>query len=398
MYKREYYLKLLREVYYQNSCIKFLYGLRRCGKTVLIRQIEEELLDNGINKEHILFFDFDSLEYENLSNAFDLINYIKNIVQDRDTYYVFLDEIQKIVHFEEVIKTLHFNKQFNLFVSTSSSKDFFSDRTNPFEKNMISLEIQPFSFLEVLDIKKTTKKNYKDLLFSIFEWGTMPARFLFSGEFEKKNYLLDTVDSTLLYEVVSSLKLSDVGALNKILQYMIETEGSSFSATAILEYLKMEGYSVATDTLYKYLNALCSSYLLHKVERYDIENKQTLKTLSKYYIADFGLRKVKANRTLDYSVCFENLIYNELVRKGYFVATGKIGKETISFVATKKDTTKYIECCLSLSKEDVFKIAEKFKTIDDASLKYIITMDESGLPLDDVRCISIFTFLMDADF
>ncbi len=394
MYKREYYLETLRKVYFDNHNIKMLYGLRRCGKTTLLKQIIEELEDEGVEKEHILFLDFDSFFYEELKEATNLINYIKNIVKDNEIYYIFLDEVQKVKNFEEAIFFLHSSKQFNLFISSSGLSNTFLTK---YKVNFISLEILPLSFLEIIDLKKASKKNYKNLLFQILEWGSMPEQFLNLDEAKRKNDLLDMVDAILLNMVISSLKVMDVFSLNKVMQYIIETEGKSFSATGILQYLERENCKVATDTLYKYLNALCDSFLLHKIERLDIQNNTKLKTLGKFYVTDLGIKKVKTNWKKEFSICFENLVYRELLFRGYTIFLGKNGKEYFSFVVKKEDKTKYIECCYSITTAEIMRIVNKFNRINDTS-KYVISFDYYDLSAYSIQCVSIFDFLLDKNF
>ncbi len=181
----------------------------------------------------------------------------------------------------------------------------------------VSFRINPLSFKEVVEITKTKKENYFDLLLDIFECGTLPQRFIFENDDSKENYIRDVYDSILLKDVVERLGISDVTSFNKILQYVLETETREFSVTNVLEYLARSRNKVATDTLYKYLDALCSTFIINRVYRYDVNGKAVLKSLNKFYATDLGVKKIKTNnKEVNYSRAFENLIYNELIKKG----------------------------------------------------------------------------------
>ena len=400
MLKREYYLNKIRDFYNVNSLIKVLCGLRRSGKSVILKQIIDEIQTNGIKEDHIIYINFESLEYANITNAIELNNYIKNLVKDKKTYYVFLDEVQKVVEFEKAINSLRITDQFSIFITGSNSKMTFLELSTDLSGRYVSFRVNPLSFKEVVEFTNTKEENYLELLLDIFEWGTLPQRFMFDNKESRENYIRDVYDSILLKDVVDRLGIIDITSFNKILQYVLETETREFSATNVLDYLEKNNNKVATDTLYKYLDALCSTFIVNRVYRYDINGKNVLKSLNKFYATDLGVKKIKTNsKEVNYSQAFENMIYNELINKGYEVYIGKTPKGEIDFIASKDKNIKYIQACYDLSNEETRnREFRAFDNIDDNYPKYVISKDSEDYSQRGIKHLNIFDFLMNDDF
>lgn len=400
MLKREFYLKKIRDFYNVNSLVKILCGLRRSGKSVILNQIIDEIKENGVDDNHIININFEFLEYSFITNAIELNNYIKTFVKDKKTYYVFLDEVQKVEDFEKAINSLRATNQFSIFITGSNSKMTFLELSTDLSGRYVSFRINPLSFKEVVKLTNTPKEKYSDLLLDIFEWGTLPQRFLFENKDSRSNYILDVYDSIVLKDIVDRLGITDINSFNKILQYVLETETREFSATNVLEYLEKNNNKVATDTLYKYLDALCSTFMINRVYRYDVTGKNILKSLNKFYATDLGIKRIKTNKKeVNYSQSFENIIYNELIKKGYEVYVGKTSKGEIDFTIIKNNETKYIQVCYDLSDE---KTRERefgtFDSIDDNYPKYVISNNKEDYSMNGIKHINIFDFLMDDEF
>ena len=400
MLKRKYYLDKIRDFYKVNSLIKILCGLRRSGKSVILEQIIEEIRESGIKDDHIIYINFESLDYSNITNALELNDFIKSFVKDKDTYYVFLDEVQKVSDFEKAINSLRITNQFSIFITGSNSKMTFLELSTDLSGRYVSFRVNPLSFREVVELTNTKKENYKKLLLDIFEWGTLPQRFMFENIASRENYILDVYDSILLKDVVDRLGITDITSFNKILQYVLETETREFSANNVLKYLEENNNKIATDTLYKYLEALCSTFIVNRVYRYDIKGKNVLKSLNKFYATDLGVKKIKTNsKEINYSQAFENVVYNELINKGYEVFVGKTTKGEIDFIASRSNEIKYIQACYDLSDEKTRnREFSAFDSIDDNYLKYVISMNDEDYSQKGVKCLNIFDFLLDDDF
>ncbi|MCI9016645.1 MAG: ATP-binding protein [Clostridia bacterium] len=397
---REKYLNKIRDFYNETSLIKIIYGLRRSGKSVILTQIMDEIKQQGIDEQQIIYINFESLDYSFIKNAKDLNDYIKSLAKGKSKYYVFLDEIQKVEEFEKGINSLRITNQFSIFITGSNSKMTFLELSTDLSGRYVSFRVQPLTFKEIVEFKNVKKEDYKKLLLDIFEWGSLPQRFSFDNERAKLNYISDVYDSILLKDVVERLNIKDITSFNKILQYVLETEGREFSAVNVLNYLKSEHHEIATDTLYNYLEALCSTFIMNKVYRYDIQGKSVLKTLNKYYASDLGVKKIKMNnKEVNYSISLENIVYNDLISKGYEVYIGKNKKGEVDFVATKNKDLKYIQVSYSLSEEETReREVGAYVGINDSYPRYIISLDEEDYSRDGIKHINIFDFLMNDEF
>lgn len=400
MLKRENYLIKIRDFYNETSLIKIIYGLRRAGKSVILMQIIEEIQKKGIDDEHIIYINFESLDYSYIKNAQDLNDYIKAQIKDEKIYYIFLDEIQKVQDFEKGINSIRITNQCSIFITGSNSKMTFMELSTDITGRYVSFRVNPLTFKESVEITSTKKENYKDLLYDIFEWGSLPQRFSFKENSTKLNYISDVYDSILLKDVVERLGVKDITLFNKILQYVLEIEGREFSATNVLNYLKNEYRDVSRETLYNYIDALCSTFIMNKVYRYDINGKGVLKTLNKYYSSDLGVKKIKTNsKEINYSICMENLVYNELISKGYDVYIGKTKNGEVDFVVHKNKEIKYIQVCLYLSSEETIEREfGAYKGIMDNYRKYVISLDENDLSRNGIKHINAFDFFMNDNF
>lgn len=400
MIKREIYLKKIRDFYEETSLIKIIYGLRRSGKSVILTQIMNEIKDKGVEDDHIIYINFESLDFSEINTAKDLDKYVKSNVKDDKMYYVFLDEIQKIEQFEKAINSLRVTNKFSIFVTGSNSRMTFAELSTDLSGRYVSFRVNSLTFKEIVELTETKKEDYEKLLFDIFEWGSLPQRFSFSDDNAKFTYISDVYDSIILRDIVERLKIKDITAFNKILQYLLEIEGREFSATNVLEYLKKENSEISTQTLYSYLEALCSAFIINKVNRYDVHGKSVLKSLNKYYASDLGIKKIKTNqKDVNYSNCLENIVYNELIARGYEVYIGKTKKGEVDFVISKNKEIKYVQVTYSLSNDStVEREFGAYKPIDDNYEKYVISMDKVDFSRNGIKHINIIDFLMGNEF
>ena len=396
---REKYLSKIRSFYHTESLIKIIYGMRRSGKSVILKQIMDEIMKSGVSEDNIIYINFESLKYDFIKNAKDLYNYIESLKTNKNKYYVFLDEIQKVEEFEKGINSLRITNDYSIFITGSNSRMTLLELSTDLSGRYVSFRINPLSFKEIVELTNTEEKDYENLLYDVFKWGGLPQRFLFTNDEDKTNYLSSVYDSIILKDIVERLGIKDIASFNKVLQYMLDTETREFSRDNVIEYLKREYHEIANDTLYNYLEAFSTTFIMNKVYRYDVHGKNILKTLNKYYANDLGIKQIKTNNEeINYSVALENIVYNDLIGKGYKVFIGKTKKGEIDFIASKNNKFKYIQVCFDLSDEST-RIREfnAFDDIDDNN-KFIITLTKKDYSTNDVKQINIFDFLMNDEF
>ena len=396
MLKRENYLSRIRG-FYDSDLIKILVGIRRCGKSVILNQIIDEIKEKGVSNDHIIWINFEYIEYENLKNYKELNKYIKEKIKDENKYYIFLDEIQKVDKFEEVVNSIRASiKNVSIFITGSNSKLLSQELSTVLSGRYVLFNIYPLSYKEFV---KLTSKNSKDekTFWNFVKWGGLPNRCEFELEINIKDYLHSVFDSIILRDVVDRLGLKDTLLFNLLLQYIVDTTGREFSAENVINFLKQEGKSISTETLYIYLDALCKALIIKKIYRYDIHRKTILKTLNKYYMTDLGIAQIKNNNfEINKGFAIENVIYNELLIRGYDVFIGKTKNGEIDFIATKEDKKEYYQVSYLLSDDKV--IEREFGAFDnvlDDYPKYVLSLDRKDFSKNGIVHKNIIDWLLE---
>ena len=401
MLLREDYLSKIRG-FYDSNLIKILVGIRRCGKSVILSQIIEELKKKRkIDEEHIIFINFEFIEFEELLDYKKLNKYIKDKIKDNKIYYLFLDEIQNVDNFEKVVNSLRAQvKNISIFLTGSNSKMLSDELSSILSGRYVLFNINPLSYKEYVSL---TKKDGKDLntFWDYAKWGGLPNRCEFTNEIDIKNYLHSVYDSIILRDVVKRLNLKDTVLFDMILQYLIETAGREFSADNIKKYLDKKNKKISNETLYNYIDALGKALIIKKVYRYDIVGKGILKTLNKYYATDLGIAQIKNNNPeFKNYIVLENIVYNELINRNYEVYIGKTKNGEVDFIAKKDGNIKYIQVTYEMNGND--KAIERefgaYKTIEDNYPKYVISLDKIDLSRDGIIHLNLIDFLLNNDF
>ena len=317
---REEYLKRIRP-FYESDLVKVLIGIRRCGKSVLLKQIEVELINEGIDESHIIYLNFEDLSYSFIANEMDLHKYIKDRITDTNKFYLMFDEIQNVDNFEKAINSFRATMNCSVFVTGSNGKLLSGELATHLSGRYVSFKIMPFSFREVCEIKGLNRNNIQDEDFMEFlNYGGMPQRFLMQSEIETGVYLSDLYNSIVLRDIIQRSKIKDVDILNRIVEYMVMNTSQTFSAKSISDFFGTINRKVSTETIYGYIEYISSSLIMNKAVRYDIRGKRILTRSDKYYLTDLGLSKI--NNTgfkTEIGSLIENVIYNELVHRGYEV-------------------------------------------------------------------------------
>ena len=397
---RENYLSKIRG-FYDSDLIKILVGIRRCGKSVILNQIIEELENKRkINKNHIIFINFEFIEYEELLDYKKLNKYIKEQIKDNKMYYLFLDEVQNVDNFERVVNSLRASiKNISIFLTGSNSKMLSDELSSVLSGRYVLFNINPLSYKEYVDL---TKKDGNDInvFWDYARWGGLPNRCEFDNIVDIKNYLHSVYDSIILRDVVKRLNLKDTILFDMILQYLIKTTGREFSAENICNFLEKEYKKTSTETIYTYIEALCKALIIKKVYRYDIAGKGVLKTLNKYYATDLGIAQIKnSNPEFKNYIILENVVYNELINRGYNVYIGKTKNGEVDFIAIKDGNTKYIQVTYELKDtKTIEREFNAFKTIEDNYPKYIISLDKEDYSKDGIINLNLIDFLLNDIF
>lgn len=401
MLLRENYLSKIRG-FYNSDLIKILVGIRRCGKSVILNQIVEELKEKEkIDEEHIIFINFEFIEFEELLDYKELNKYIKDRIKDDKTYYLFLDEIQNVENFEKVVNSLRASiKNISIFLTGSNSRMLSDELSSVLSGRYVLFNINPLSYREYVSL---TNKDGHDLdtFWDFAKWGGLPNRCEFTNVIDIKNYLHSVYDSIILRDVVKRLKIKDTVLFDIILQYLIETTGREFSAENIIKYLENENKKISNETLYNYINALCKALILKKVYRYDIAGKGVLKSLNKFYATDLGIAQIKNNNPEFKSyIVLENVVYNELINRSYEVYIGKTKNGEVDFLAKKDGNIKYIQVTYEMKGNDntIEREFGAYKSIEDNYPKYVISLDKIDLSRDGIIHLNLLDFLLSEDF
>ena len=396
---RENYLSKIRG-FYNSNLVKILVGIRRCGKSVILNQIIEEIKKSGVSNDHIIDINFEFIEYEELRDYKRLNSYIKEKIKDENIYYVFLDEIQNVDRFDDVVNSLRASiKNISIFITGSNSKMLSDELSTVLSGRYVLFNINPLSYKEYIELTNKDA-NDENSFWDYAKWGGLPNRCEFDNVTDIKNYLHSVFDSIILRDIVKRLKLQDTILFDMILQYLIDTTGREFSAENIINYLEKEYKKISTETLYTYIDALCRALIIKKVYRYDVHGKAILKTLNKYYVTDLGIAQIKNNNSnFKKYLVLENIVYNELIIRDYDVYIGKTKSGEVDFIVQKDGETKYIQVTYELKNDEVIEREfGAFKSIDDNYPKYVISLDKEDYSRDGIKNINLIEFLMGDEF
>lgn len=390
MIKREKYLEEIRKVT-GKQVIKVLLGMRRVGKSTLLLQIQEELLSQGVENDQIISLNFEWLEFEPFKDYKTLYEYIESKKIKGKKTYVFLDEVQEVDGFEKVVNSLNSKGDTEVFITGSNSKLLSGELATYLTGRFYTIEVLPLSYKEVSE----GFSHNTDVFIEYLRTGGMPGKFQFEEERTAKNYLMDMYQSILLRDIVKRYNVRDVDLLQRFMSYLIHNIGQIFSAVTITNYLKSEGRKLSKETIYNYIEAAKSTFLVYGVPRYNIKGKELMKTNEKYFINDLGIRNLYFDNEKDIGQALENIVYLELRRRGYEIYVGKYDDKEVDFIAIDGDRTTYIQVTYLLAEETTiereFSVLE---AIDDNFPKMVISMDQVNRSRNGIEHKNIVDFLM----
>ena len=395
---REKYLSKIRP-FYDQDLIKVIMGIRRCGKSVILLQIIDELKEKGIPESQIIYINFENEDYSFIKDDLDLHNYIKEKIINTEKYYLFFDEIQNVEHWEKAINSFKASKNVSIFITGSNSDLLSGELATHIAGRYVSFKVYPFTFKEVCELKNLTDKQDIETAFNDYIiWGGMPQRFMMTDEFQVRTYLTDVYDSILVKDIISRFNIKDLDLFNRVVEYIVTTPSQNFSADNLSNYFaNKDDRDVSKNTLYNYLEYMAKAMLVNKAERYDVRGKRILTGKYKYYLTDLGLGQIKnTGKRLQIGAYLENMVYNELISAGYDVKIGGIDKGEIDFIATRFKEKIYIQVAYILADDSVVEREfGAFKTIEDNFPKYVLTMDKFDFSQDGIIHKNIIDWLLE---
>ena len=399
MIKRELYMKQIRP-FIGTDLVKVMTGIRRCGKSVMLDLIKEELKELGISAAQFITFNFEDLRNANFCTASSLHDeVIRRASEISGKVYLFFDEIQEVTDWEKCINSLRIEMDCDIYITGSNARLLSGELATVLGGRYVEFTIYPFSYAEFMDLYKDIFPDASDS--AVFQkyltLGGMPylANLRYAEE-PSKQYLTDVYNSVVLNDVVKRNKIRDIDLLTRIVTYVIGNIGTTFAATSIAKFLKSERRTVATDTVLNYIQYCISAYLFYQVKRQDIQGKQILSTNEKYYMADHGLREaVFGGNMRDINLILENIIYMESLRRGYTITVGKSGTKEIDFICQKQDQKVYIQVTYLLaSEETIQREFGIYVSIHDNFPKYVVSMDELDFSRNGIKHRNIKEFLL----
>ena len=401
MLKRDEYIKQIVP-FIDKDVIKVLTGIRRSGKSVMLKLLMEELKNRGINENQFIYINFENLKYRNLKNYERLYDFILNKVDDKyKSYYIFLDEIQEVEEWERCVNSLRVDEElrFDIYITGSNAKLLSGELSTYLAGRYIELIVYPFSFKEFFEIikEKNQEIKVKEAFQKYVKFGGMPFLHNLDYNFEASmQYLQDLYASIILKDITQRNNIRDTDLLERIINYIVMNIGNTFSATSISKFFKSENRKVATETILNYIKACEEAFLVYRVARNDLLGKKILNVNEKYYIADHGIREaIMENNQKNINQVLENILYFEMLRRGYNIKIGKVDNLEIDFVCKRNDETIYIQVSYLLASEDTkereFSVLENIK---DNYPKYVLSMDEFDMSRNGIKHVNLIKFLV----
>lgn len=388
MVKRDEYLQSLKQ-WKDEQVIKVVTGIRRCGKSTLLTQYQEWLKTEGITDDQIISVNFEELEYEELLDYKKLYYYLKERLAENKTTYIFLDEIQNVSNFEKVVDSLYVKPNIDIYITGSNSYLLSGDLATLLTGRYVEIKMLPLSFKEFLALTGTDAEHG---LAEYLQNGGLPYIAVMDRTTEKTDIYLEGIYNTVIIKDIeerqsrkekdpTKRKITDISLLKTIAKFLASTIGSPVSVRSITNYLISNGRKVSPNTVSDYVEALTESFVFYPVERFDVVGKQLLKANKKYYIVDMGIRNhILPRCNYDIGFSLENIVYLELLRRGYRVTVGKAGNTEVDFVAEKQGTYTYFQVTADMTAKETFDREMKpFETIRDNYEKIILTADRLSI-------------------
>ncbi len=403
MKNRDQYLKQLIN-WKDKELIKVITGVRRCGKSSLLILFKEHLESVKVQKNRIIHMNFESMEYDNIKNYKELYTLLKSKIKDTNKkYYLLLDEIQVVEKWEKCVNGMLVAFNVDIYITGSNAYLLSSELSTLLSGRYVEIKMLPLSFKEYLEFCNITnfteRFNIERKFEKYIQYGGLPAIAIYEDNIEiLDDFLVGIYNTVVIKDIIQRNQVRDSALLESLIRFLAANIGNIVSTKKISDYLTSAGRKTTSETIDNYLKMVESSYILYKVNRYDLKGKMFLKTLEKYYIVDMGIRNILiGKRDTDIGHVLENIVYLELIRRGYQVSIGKIGKLEIDFIATKFTEKKYIQVTATMIDESTReRELRSLRELNDNYEKTIITMDK--VVYDDfegIKVVNIIDFLLE---
>lgn len=395
MIERPNYLEELIS-FKEKDLIKIVTGIRRCGKSTLFDLYIEYLLSHGVNKNQIIRMNLEDYEFNDIIDYNDLYNYINSKLLNDKMNYVFIDEVQKITDFQKACDSLYIKKNVDLYITGSNSKLLSGELATLLSGRYIEIKMLPLSFKEYISYvgESDMQKKYVDYITK----SSFPYTLKLESAKEIRMYLDGLYNTVIVNDIAERKEISDIGMLKDVIKYMFDNVGNLCSSTSIANTMTSNGRKISVPTVEKYLEALVESFVLYKVSRYDIKGKNYLTTGSKYYLSDIGLRYyLLGSKNIDEGHILENVVYLELLRRGYEVYIGKNDDNEVDFVAVNEKGEEYYQVAFTVKEEKTLERELKpLDNINDHNPKYLLTTDYTPYTSHNgIKQINVFDWLLD---
>lgn len=401
MIKRKFYLEKIVKLI-DTEDIKVITGVRRCGKTVLLKQIIDELENRGIASENIIYMSFESSKYKNIRNDNDLDEFIFSKTNNLNgKIYLLFDEIQKVKNWEVSLNSYRVDLECDIYITGSNSQLLSGELATLISGRYISINMLPFSFKELIQYYDEMHENIDEI--KLFEqylsYGGFPGLLNYENE-EKEKYLYDLYSTIVLNDILYKNKVKDLDLLERLMEFMISNIGQLFSANSISKYIKNENRKTTPHTIINYMDYARNAFIFYQIKRENIKQKRKLLISDKYYLVDSGFYFIFNGSTQrNWGQLLENIVFLELIRQGYSITIGKIQDLEVDFVCRKANQIKYIQVFQSILDENTrkreFKSLEK---ISDSYPKYVISMDSFDFSANGIIHLNIIDFLKSENF
>lgn len=399
MIVRPHYLDILK-TYRELPLVKILAGIRRCGKSTILEMLRNDLINDGVKADHIISMSYTSEVFDSGMTDKDMYSIIKEKITDDDRYYLLLDEVQEIIGWEKAVNSLLENANTDIYVTGSNSKLMSGEISTYLTGRYISIPVFTLSFAEYMEFKKSDNRTQKELLNDYIKMGGFPIIALSNLDEGSAYQIVEGIyNSVITSDIIRRHNITNFDLFNRVVKYIVENVGKTFSANAIVKFLKGEGRSLSVEAVYNYLEWLEKTFVIYRCQRFDLQGKAVLKTQEKFYLADPSLKYcIMGFNTKSVAAMLENIVYFELLRKGYRVYIGKNETKEIDFVAVRRDDRIYVQVCRNLPEESDREVANLLE-IKDHYPKYVVTLDELAAGnINGVRIMYLADFLLKEDY